>query len=90
MIGKLKGFGEVVIIKGIITFYHGASGRTLPCDHSAKEGFTVHKTDGSKRRFIQSDRGLYLDVGRTKSEKIEKTVTLRIQWNDNYVAHYCN
>jgi hypothetical protein len=77
MVGDLKGFGEV--------WYHPHGIANIlsmslvedryPVTYTKKEGFVVHKTDGTIRRFTRTERGLFImDTKRNrKAESLPST-----------------
>jgi hypothetical protein len=61
LMGTLKGFGDVWYHpNGIANILSMALVEELyPVTYTKERGFVVHKTNGTTRRFVKSDRGLY-------------------------------
>ena len=90
-IGDLKGVGPVWYnpdgIANILSLSRVEE--QYPVSYSREGGFVIHKGDGTIRRFIKSDRGLfYLDVAKNRKRENESDDTILINTVANNQSKY--
>jgi hypothetical protein len=93
MVGDLKGFGEVWYHPhGIANILSMSLVENLyPVTYSREHGFMVHKADGTVRKFVKSERGLfYMDVKTNRKAEQYTSGTTLFHTVADKKTHYTN